>query len=384
MLRHERQTVAMELAAALHHSRDVGPEKDDGPRAQTTASSGGRPRVLKEPEPQGGAVTVGYVAAPGPLLKVLSMAGGDSVDGTALRFLVKKALERQKEEEKEERRKAKEARRLEVTALLAVPLALRTQAQQRRIMELSDEVDAETHPKRRKRKKRRKRRTPRTSSLPSPARRRQRQWSACYAGFTGDDVPRVMFPSGVVRPMMLRILAGMDQKDCCSGIARLVLLVIFHLALFLLYVASFLGDDFRNGFWKNFSCRSSSWLSPYSAQCLVRHGIHAVWYVAPRLERDVQRDVRVHSSSCGAHRDVVHSPFGWLYYRCHYNCRDLVLFVGRLSWLCGSVRVAMSCGGGFCSPDGAFDSVWDGVRPLTGKYFVNYFQYQEDVGVSAC
>ena len=59
----------------------------------------GRSGVLKEPEPQGGAVTVGYVAAPGPLLEVASMAGGDSVDGTALRFLVKKALERQKEEE---------------------------------------------------------------------------------------------------------------------------------------------------------------------------------------------------------------------------------------------------------------------------------------------
>ena len=102
MLRHERQTVAMELAAALHHSRDAGPEKDDGARAQTTASSGGRPGVLKEPEPQGGAVTVGYVAAPGPLLEVSSMAGGDSVDGTALRFLVKKALERQKEEGGEE------------------------------------------------------------------------------------------------------------------------------------------------------------------------------------------------------------------------------------------------------------------------------------------
>ena len=30
--------------------------------------------------------------------------------------------------------------------------------------------------------------------------------------------------------------------------------------------------------------------------------------------------------------------------------------------------VAMSCGGGFFTPDGAYDSVWDGVRPLTGKY----------------
>ena len=32
---------------------------------------------------------------------------------------------------------------------------------------------------------------------------------------------------------------------------------------------------------------------------------------------------------------VVHSPFELLDHRCHCNCRDLVLFVGRLSWLCG-------------------------------------------------
>ena len=55
----------------------------------------------------------------------------------------------------------------------------------------------------------------------------------------------------------------------------------------------------------------------------------------PSLEREEQWELRVHSSSCGAHRDVVHSPFDWLYHRCHCNCRDLVLFVGRLPWLCG-------------------------------------------------
>ena len=39
-IRHERQTVAMELAAALHHSRDVGPGTHAGLRAQKAASSG--------------------------------------------------------------------------------------------------------------------------------------------------------------------------------------------------------------------------------------------------------------------------------------------------------------------------------------------------------
>ena len=208
------------------------------------------PRLLYPPLPQV-AATVGYVAAPGPFLctPLLADTAADTVDARTVKYLLHAALKEKKEEEKEERRKAKEARRLEVTALLAVPMALGTQAQQRRIMELSDEVDAETHPKRRKRKKRRKRRTPRTSSLPGRARRRQQQWYACNAGFTGYDAPRVMFPSGVARPKMLRILAGMDQKDRCSGIfkagfpvyntpravlcgmARLVLLVTVHLAL---------------------------------------------------------------------------------------------------------------------------------------------------------
>ena len=44
------------------------------------------------------------------------------------------------------------------------------------------------------------------------------------------------------------------------------------------------------------------------------------------------------------------------------------------------VCVAMSCGGGFLTPDGAYGSVWDSVKPMTGKYFFNYFQYQEFVG----
>ena len=38
-LRHERMTVRMEVAAAMHHSRDVGPGKNDGLRAQKTVNS---------------------------------------------------------------------------------------------------------------------------------------------------------------------------------------------------------------------------------------------------------------------------------------------------------------------------------------------------------
>ena len=51
---------------------------------------------------------------------------------------------------------------------------------------------------------------------------------------------------------------------------------------------------------------------------------------------------------------------------------------------CGGVCVAMSCGGGGFTPDGAYDSVWDSVRPLTGKFIFNYFQYHRPLGVFAC
>ena len=73
----------MVLAENLHHSRQkVEGVTYDGPQAQKTVrATGARPGVLKDPAPQG-AVMVGYVAAPGPLLDVSSMAGGDSVDET--------------------------------------------------------------------------------------------------------------------------------------------------------------------------------------------------------------------------------------------------------------------------------------------------------------
>ena len=36
-----------------------------------------------------------------------------------------------------------------------------------------------------------------------------------WAGFTGDDALRAVFPSVVVRPKMLGVMAGLDQKDGC-------------------------------------------------------------------------------------------------------------------------------------------------------------------------
>ena len=153
-LRHERQTVAMELATALHHSRDARSEvAHEALRGQKTASSGTRPEPLVEvSEPQVGAVTVGYVAAPVPFLSspVLADAAAEAVDARTVKYLLKAALRRREEEERKE---------------WETELA-RREEQQRRVTESLEKARAALEPSRgskRKRKKRRKRRLPRSS-----------------------------------------------------------------------------------------------------------------------------------------------------------------------------------------------------------------------------
>ena len=93
----------MELAAALHHSRDARSEvAHKALRGQKTASSGTRPEPLVEvSEPQVGAVTVGYVAAPVPFLSspMLADAAAEAVDARTVKYLLKAALRRREEEE---------------------------------------------------------------------------------------------------------------------------------------------------------------------------------------------------------------------------------------------------------------------------------------------
>ena len=143
-----------------------------------------------------------------PFLAVPVLAGGDGVDGTALSFLVRRAVEDRKrgggegEEEEGGVGEGGPGAREEGPVVGAAP---------RRHKAMEEWLNKASSSSKRKRKKRRKRRTPRTSSLPGRARRRQRQWFACSAGFTGDDVPRV-------RPKMLRIMAGMDQEAWFAGI----------------------------------------------------------------------------------------------------------------------------------------------------------------------
>ena len=320
-LKHERMTVAMELAAATHHSSPKGGWPDtthDALRGQKTASSAGaHPGVLKEPEVLVGAVTVGYVAAPGPLLEVASMAGGDSVDGTALRFLVKKALDRQKEEERvkrnEEEKEERRMKRINEMLRLGLPVSLEEREAWTRWIATSS---SSSSGKRRKRKKRRKRRTPRTSSLPGRARRRHRQWHVSLRHVV--DVPVVRFSS--------------NDEICADNY---------------FYFWFKLNGKGRSEQWEVFLyCDKTIKVDRDSAEVLP-------WGVP-------LPDIGGVGFGSSPNFDTKH-------------------IIYELSLPSERGCVSLSCGGGFCSFDGAYDSVWDRVQPMTGKFAFSSFQYQEFV-----
>ena len=83
--------------------------------------------------------------------------------------------------------------------------------------------------------------------------------------------------------------------------------------------------------------RSSSWLSPYSAQCLVRHWIHAVWYVAMCVSTAPVAEPIVMSFTVPW---IVRTIVATAYVVTSFSSADC-------PDCCRSVYVAMSCGGGF-------------------------------------
>ena len=245
--KHERQTVAMALAEALHHSAPrrqklgrAGVPEDPGPRRETEHEQHAAQRGPKPPS-----LGVPLVAAP-----LLAAPAADCVDEAALSFLLQRALEDKRKEEQLAKEEKEKRKQMVLDSL------------EQTLQQMLGHESSSSAVQRRKRKKRRKRRLPRSPRplLRGRARRRQRQWLACNAGlpgdvplldvfssvvvrpemldimavmyqkdstalvvnhgsgmcrvgFTGYDAPRVMFPSGVVKPMMLGILAGMDRKD---------------------------------------------------------------------------------------------------------------------------------------------------------------------------
>ena len=265
-LRHERQTVAMVLAEACHHSsgtfpptlkerRMAGQDAYEALRGQKTARTAGfAPRRARGAGgcTVRGQVTVGYVAARVPTLAGHRLTSDDDgVDGRTVRFLLKQSLAEKKEWEEERRRLVQESVE-QVRARVDAENAARHAA-------------SSSTGKRRKRKKRKKKKLPR-----GRARRRQRQ-----------------------RPL--------------SGA---------------LVVDSGRGPDAHHGRYgpEGFcsSCRTRTLRCPRSSSSTEwwLFLFYEYGFGRPSLEREVQWDFRVDSSSCGAHCGVIQSPFGRLFHRC--------------------------------------------------------------------
>ena len=105
--RERRLSVKLALSAALHHSRDVGPELREAPRGPKTDRAveeevrevydalkgqkrpppGMRPAPLPEVARPQAAVTVGYVAAGAPSFTMVPVSD-DRIDDAALQFLL--------------------------------------------------------------------------------------------------------------------------------------------------------------------------------------------------------------------------------------------------------------------------------------------------------
>ena len=336
--RHEQQTVRMALAAALHHSaglrEKVEKQQNGAPRGQKTAARaregvehelyeglraqkpplpGKRPGLPPEPEPLGGAVTVGYVAAPAPLLAVplLASAAGEAVDHSTLQFLLKHAIETKKAlEEEERRRKVEEAiARLRAKVDAGEPLSASEHA-------AWYGTSSSSTGKRRKKKKRKRRKLPKA---PLPRCRRpcvhQRQVPAVH----------VVRERGGAPVPVLRQCGGHSCYACRDVYPQCIL------------------------------CRRPS----RSFWC-------CSWTVPPP-------DIGGVGFGSSPNLDTNHT-FYELSLPSERLCSD-----SAAPRCCESVCDAMSCCGGFFPPDGAYDSAWCSVRPMTGKYFINYFQYQDDV-----
>ena len=304
-LRHERQTVAMVLAEACHHSsgtfpptlkerRMAGQDAYEALRGQKTARTAGlHPDELVEPGVQGRAVTVGYVAARVPTLAGHRLASDDDgVDGRTVRFLLKQSLAEKKKEWEEERRRMVQESVEQVRARVDAENAARHAA-------------SSSTGKRRKRKKRRKKRLPRTPRL-RQGRRRPCDHQRHVLAVRGAPVPVHRQSGGHSCSMSMDLADPVSSGKYCGAF-------VFTATVAEPTVMSF--------------------------------------------------TVPLNGYSIVATATVVTSCFCGLFVLLECLRRDVVWW-----W--------------FFTPGGAYDSVWYSVRPMTGNYFLKYFQYQEVVGCS--
>ena len=113
-LRHEQQSVAMAVAAALHHSANkkllLGWRRRTAPDRARRLLLGRDPAPLAEvAEPQGLSVAPRCPDAGVPLLSVPLLAGRDGIDDTTVPWLLKVELRKRQKEEKEKKEEEERA-----------------------------------------------------------------------------------------------------------------------------------------------------------------------------------------------------------------------------------------------------------------------------------
>ena len=244
------------------------------------------------------------------------------MDSATLRFLTASALRRAKEEEEqakvkrnEEEKEERRMKRINEMLRFELPVSLEEREAWRRWIASSS---SSSSGKRRKRKKRRKRRTPRTSSLPGRARRRHRQLHVSLRHVVDVPVVRVvLFPPVLIssndeicadfyiyfrfkligkgRSEQWEVFLYCDKTikmtvivwKCCPGVCLRLAFVVS---------ASVLHPPGQR-------------ITPsMSCACLLSVTWNELESGRSSLEREVQWDFRVHGSSCGTCRDVLHSP----------------------------------------------------------------------------
>ena len=163
-----------------------------------------------------------------PSLVVAPVAAHDELDTASVQYLLQQSLLARVEEEEEAKEQEEDKRQEEavVTRMQRLETEVTKYAGRDR-SQLSDLEKAAVvlvahsdalrrrRERRRKMKKRKKKKLPRGRVSRGRARRRQRQWHV--SGSPGDVRLYAVFPSIVDRPEMPCIVAGVDQKDRCSG-----------------------------------------------------------------------------------------------------------------------------------------------------------------------
>ena len=164
---------------------------------------------------------------------------------------------------------------------------------------------------------------------------------------------RCVFPL-VCRPMMLGIKAGMDQTDILALVDTGICMVKVQLL-----------DEVVVPVVCNDIC-------PGPAACTVGDDFRLVSVFCVALGSTVD--------TCGA---SVYKAF-WKNFS-HLSLKRWIAVLevdSRLSVLpvFSAMLGSTVAGGESFSPDDAYDSAWNSVKPMKGKYTINYFQYQDVVG----